>query len=75
MFVLRFNFDMHVRLVGGADSDDPTCLYKAYEAADSTLRTFETNLKKAALPKWFWIGHIIGAGCFISGILLLLTGL
>jgi hypothetical protein len=69
--IKNFNYEMHVRLIGGADSDDPACLYKAYDAAVSALNKFDYELKEEALPWWFQIGHAISAGCFLSGIFLL----
>ena len=70
--ILGFNFEMHVKLIGGQDSDDPVCLYKAYEAATSALGTFENGLRTTApQPWWFWIGHLVGAAMFLSGMFLL----
>lgn len=69
--VLDFNFRMHVSLIGGADSEDPTCLYRAYAAADSALRSFDAALSVRPSPWWFWIGHFIGVTCVGSGIWLL----
>lgn len=69
--ILNFNFEMHVKLIGGADSDDPACLYRAYDAAVSALDKFDTELKEEMVPWWFWVGHVISAGCVTSGILLL----
>src|SRR5712692_7825669 len=43
--LLQFNFDMHVKLIGGKDSDDPACLYRAYATATSALSTFEDGLR------------------------------
>ena len=45
--VLSFNFQMHVNLIGGADSDDPNCLYKAYDAATSALDRFKSELRRS----------------------------
>jgi hypothetical protein len=67
-----FNYEMHVRLIGGVDSDDPACLYKAFDAAVSALDKFDSELKEEALPWWFRIGHAISATCVLSGILLLI---
>ena len=69
--VLKFNYEMHVKLIGGEDSADPACLYKAYETANSALSKFESGLKKRTLPRWFWFGHVISGGGFLSGVLLL----
>ncbi len=69
--VFSFNFEMHVRLIGGRDSDDPACLYKAYEAATAALGTFEDGLRATAPPLWFWMGHAVSMACAVSGALLL----
>lgn len=69
--IRNFNFDMHVNLIGGEDSGDPMCLYKTYGSAAAALRSFDANLKEKAPPWWFWVGHMICAGCFGSGIFLL----
>jgi hypothetical protein len=68
-----FNVEIHVRLIGGEDSDDSDCLYKTYNAADSALRKFDAELKRETMPWWYWFGHVISAACFVSGILLLLS--
>jgi hypothetical protein len=69
--IVNFNRSMHVDLIGGADSPDPTCLYRAYGDADSALQTFEANLQRSRLPGWFWIGHLLGSLCVLSGCLML----
>jgi hypothetical protein len=69
--ILDFNFRMHVNLIGGSDSDDPTCLYKAYDDAISALGKFDADLKSRPLPWWFRFGHFVGFLCFAFGILLL----
>jgi hypothetical protein len=69
--IQRFNLDMHSKLIGGKDSDDPSCLYKTYEVATSALGEFNAKLKEEALPWWFWIGHVIAFGCLSSGLFLL----
>jgi len=69
--IYGFNFDMHVKLIGGQDSDDPACLYKAYEAATAALGRFENGLRATAQPRWFWIGHVVSVACAVSGLFLL----
>jgi hypothetical protein len=71
--ILQFNFVMHVKLIGGADSDDPACLYKAYQAAAHALNTFEGGIGRKTLPQWFWPGHVVSMACAISGGILLTT--
>ncbi len=65
--VLNFNFQMYVKLIGGADSDDPNCLYKTYDAATSALDKFKSKLRQSELPKWFCVGHLVTIACFASG--------
>jgi len=69
--VLDFNFQMHVNLIGGADSNDPVCLYRTYDGAVSALDTFTAGLSVERCPQWFWIGHFLALVCFCAGILLL----
>ncbi len=69
--ILKFNRTMHIGLIGGSDSDDPDCLYKAYNAAKAALAKFEAEQKQRKLPSWFFVGHLAGAICFISGLFLL----
>jgi hypothetical protein len=70
--ILGFNVRMHVNLIGGADSSDPMCLYKTYDAAVSALRRFKGNLLVEKCHWWFWIGHLLALTCFAAGILLLI---
>lgn len=69
--IQKFNRTMHVELIGGADSSDPNCLYKAYNAAADTLNKFDSDLKSRKLPWWFWVAHLVCCACFVSGALLL----
>lgn len=69
--VFMYNFLIHVQLIGGEDSDDPRCLYKAYGEAVSVLDKFKASLRSMASPWWFWFGHLISAACVLSGVLLL----
>jgi len=69
--ILNFNRAMHIELIGGADSDDPACLYKAYKAAEAALAKFKGELKRRKPSGWFFAGHLVSAMCFISGLFLL----
>ncbi len=48
--VRTFNSDMHVELVGGNDSDDPNCLYKAYQTCFSRTGRFRETVNKEKAP-------------------------
>src|SRR6266849_2322067 len=61
--VLQFNLTMHVNLIGGADSDDPNCLYKTYDAATSAYNKFGAELKQRKPPGWFCAGHLVSVMC------------
>jgi hypothetical protein len=69
--ILSFNRGIHIDLIGGADSNDPACLYKAYKTAETALDRFERELKRRRLPRWFFAGHSLCALCFICGLFLL----
>ena len=70
--IQTFNTKMHVELIGGADSNDPMCLYKTYAAAVSALNTFGAALSVRKSPRWFWIGHFFAGACVGAGIVLLI---
>ena len=46
--VFMYNFLIHVQLMGGEDSDNPRCLYKAHGEAVSALVEFEASLGRVA---------------------------
>jgi hypothetical protein len=66
-FVFGLNRRMHETLIGGEKSPDELCLYKAYRSAKSALKKFETELRPEALPKWFYILHIVAACLAVDG--------
>jgi hypothetical protein len=68
----KSNVTMHVELIGGADSDDPLCLYKTYGAAVFALNKFGTSLSVRKYPWWFRIGHFFAGACVGAGIVLLI---
>lgn len=61
------NYAIHMECIGGKDTPDDGCLYKAYKAADAAINKFSTNLKQQALPWWFMFGHIIAVLSFCAG--------
>jgi hypothetical protein len=69
--IRNFNFQMHVGLIGGEDSDDQMCLYKAYNASMSALNLFNLKLTDRGLAWWYWAGHVASLLCFASGVFLL----
>jgi hypothetical protein len=50
---------MHQLNIGGADSPDEICLYKAFRTARSALQEFKQGLKREPLPGWFVLLHIV----------------
>lgn len=64
--IFGMNETIHQILIGGADSADENCLYKAFRNARKALQKFKTNLKREPLPRWFWLMHIVAAA--IAGI-------
>lgn len=60
-FVFGMNHRLHKDLIGGENTADELCLYKAFRSARSALARFETELHVEALPRWFWIFHVLAA--------------
>jgi len=69
--IFDYNYHIHMDLIGGKDSPDEQCLYKAYKAAHAALNRLETTLKPKSLAVWFWLGHVIAALSFCVGAYLL----
>ncbi|MFZ3363729.1 MAG: hypothetical protein WA153_09825, partial [Candidatus Acidiferrales bacterium] len=53
--VFGMNMTVHQDLIGGADSNDRTCLYKAFRGAKDVIGNFKTTLRIEPLPRWYWI--------------------
>jgi hypothetical protein len=66
-FVFGMNKTIHQDLIGGADSEDETCLYKAFRSAKSAIGDFRNNLRMETLPNWYWILHIFASSLIILG--------
>ncbi len=69
--VLDYNRRIHIDAIGGKDSPDPTCLYKAYKDAYRALESFDQQLKPRSLPAWFRVIHILSVLAFFVGLVLL----
>lgn len=65
--VFAFNYKIHKDVIGGNDSRQEACFYKAYSGARAALDQFENGLKVQPLPGWFLIGHMIAVLAFGSG--------
>jgi hypothetical protein len=65
-----FNYRIHVGAIGGEDSTDEECLYKAHRRAFETLNTFEAALRKPSTPWLFWLGHAFSLLFFLIGLYL-----
>lgn len=59
--IFMMNETIHQALIGGADSRDEFCLYKAFRTARKALNDFKGNLKREPLPAWFPILHLMAA--------------
>ena len=62
--IFMMNEWIHQLTIGGADSRDEVCLYKAFRTARKALQDFKQALKRDPLPRWFPIMHIV-AGSFV----------
>ncbi len=67
-----FNYRLHVHCIGGEDSADEECLYRAHKRAFEALNAFERALPKPSLPKLFWLGHVFSFVLFFVGLYLII---
>jgi hypothetical protein len=66
--IFMMNEMIHQGSIGGADSTDEFCLYKAFRTARSALQKFKQGLKREPLPKWFPFLHIVAGALFFVGL-------
>ncbi len=57
--IFMMNEAIHQGIIGGADSPDEICLYKAFRTARKALQDFKAGLKREPLPVWFPVLHIL----------------
>jgi hypothetical protein len=57
--IFMMNEAMHQGLIGGVDTADEVCLYKAFRTARTALQAFKQGLRRDPLPEWFPPLHII----------------
>ena len=57
--IFMMNEWMHQIVIGGADSTNEHCLYKAFRTAQVALQGFKQGLKREPLPDWFWFVHMV----------------
>lgn len=64
----------HVEFIGGKDSADPICLYKALQVADQSLESFKKKhvQKPEPLPWWYWVLYFASFPLVAAALLLLL---
>jgi hypothetical protein len=65
--IFMMNAEIHQRIIGGADSQDEVCLYKAFRTARKALQDFKQGLKREQLPNWFSLLHIVAGALFSVG--------
>ena len=65
--IFMMNETIHQGLIGGADSADELCLYKAFRIARKALQEFKERLKREPLPAGFWILHIVAGALACVG--------
>jgi hypothetical protein len=66
--IFMMNEWIHQITIGGADSPDEFCLYKAFRTARKALQEFKGRLKREPLPKWFLLLHIVAGALVWIGI-------
>jgi hypothetical protein len=61
--VFEKNRRIHEQLIGGEDSTDELCLYKAYRSAKKSIVEFKAKARPDPLPWWYWLLTVV-AGIF-----------
>jgi hypothetical protein len=67
-FIFGNNMKIHQLLIGGYDSTDELCLYKAFRIARTALQRFKQGLRREPLPRWFWVLHIVAGALALVGV-------
>jgi hypothetical protein len=65
--VFGMNKTIHQDLIGGIDSQKVDCLYKAFRRARKTLEEFKGGWRREALPKWYWVLHVLAVFLALNG--------
>jgi len=73
--VFEYNYVIHVKLVGGADSADERCLHKSFRRAKRSLHSFASRLAPESSPWWHWLVHGVAFIFLIAGVALILKWL
>lgn len=73
--VFQYNYRIHVDFIGGQDSIDKGCLFKAFRKAKASLRAFDADLKRPEGPWWYWALHLLAAVFVLGGGILFLKWL
>jgi hypothetical protein len=66
--VFMMNEAMHQGLIGGVDSADDVCMYKAFRIAQKALREFKEGLRREPLPGGYWVLHILAGALAFDGL-------
>jgi hypothetical protein len=66
--IYMMNESIHQGLIGGADSPDEVCLYKAFRSARRALREFKQELRPEPLPSGFWVLHMLAGALALDGL-------
>jgi hypothetical protein len=66
-FIFMMNEGIHQHLIGGTDTTDEVCLYRAFRNVQAALQKFKLTYKCEPLPREFWILHIVAAALFLNG--------
>jgi hypothetical protein len=66
--VFAMNRTLHQQLIGGLDSPDDDCLYKAFRRARKSLLDLKSSLRRESLPRWYWILHVVATYLALNGI-------
>lgn len=66
--IFMMNEAIHQRLIGGADSADPNCLYKAFRTGRAAIQKFKRDLKPEEAPSGFKLLHGLAGALALIGL-------
>jgi|SRR5581483_394771 len=66
--IFGLNKRIHHDFIGGADSTNERCLYKAFRKAKTAVAQFKNTFKPEPLPRWYVVLHVASALLALNGL-------
>ncbi len=66
--IFSMNRGLHQTLIGGIESKDDYCLYRAFRIARNAVNEFKTSFRREKNPGWYVILHALAILFFVNGL-------